>query len=242
MSSNFLWMIPASTIIWASILIIATYYVNLKLPYYQLWDFRCRIYSFFHGFFCIWFSQTIIFTRLDPTSPITFFEESVLSISMGYFLFDCIAMRVLKIDNIIYYIHHIAVLCVVGSALVSGKGAYEIASGFLALEMTNPIYQIKGWLKYLGYKKTIGYLVVEIFFYFAFCVSRFIFGGIVLYNIIISENLSLAVKLFSVGIQLMFYAFLKKIIKTAKRRREEYKERKAKGLKLEWFRPIKKID
>lgn len=242
MSLNFLWMAPASTVIWATILIIATYCVNLKLPHYQLWDFRCRIFSFFHGFFCIWFSQAIIRTRSESTSPNTFFEEVSFSISMGYFLFDCISMHILKIDHIIYYIHHIAVLCVVGSALASGKGAYEIASGFLALEMTNPIYQIKGWLKYLGYKKTIVYLIVEFCFYFAFCVSRFIFGGIVLYNILKSDNLSLAVKVFSTGIQIMFYLFLKKILKTAVRRRAEYIERKEKGLKLEWFKPIKKID
>lgn len=229
------WIIVPSVFFWSSLFSLVAKNINLRMPETELWDFRNRLVSFIHGIYCVWFSVNELWREGSFGCENTFSQEIVLSISIGYFIYDTICMAKYQIGNFYFYTHHLLVIYVVTSALRSNTGAYEIIWGYFVTEMTNPLLHLKDGLKMLGQKDSALYIFIEVLYISGYCFSRYAVGLFIVYEIISADGILIETKLGTIVIELLFASWGKIMLGILKKRFEEYKERRKSGISLPWL-------
>ncbi|OMJ66500.1 hypothetical protein SteCoe_36627 [Stentor coeruleus] len=236
------WITLYSSFAWSFLFILVSNLVYLNIPKRNLWDFRNRIVSFVHGLYCIWFSTTEILHGTPFGAENTEFQEFVLSISLGYFLYDTICMFVLNIYDRSIILHHTLVFSGVISGLATKTGGIEMTFGYFVAECTNPLLQIKESLKTLGQKDTLAFFYMEIIFILGYLLSRIGMGVPVIYYILQSYQVILIERITALSMEIMFCWWAKTMIIILKKRYNDHMTRKEKGIVLPWFVPFKKED
>jgi hypothetical protein len=101
------------------------------------------------------------FLAIDCGGKNTTFDRFILEMSMGYFLYDLVAMAYLRLLDGSMFIHHM--ICITGFyiTLCEGRnGSYTIAALFVT-EISNPIMHFRIVLKHLGKRYTKLYELCE---------------------------------------------------------------------------------
>ena len=88
-------------------------------------DMRNRIVSFFHGLITMLLSgYHMYFLHSECGDVNTKYEEIILIVSVGYFLYDFIAMAYFGLLDFSMTLHHLMAICGYLTVIYEGKSAY----------------------------------------------------------------------------------------------------------------------
>lgn len=196
-------------------------------------EWNCRIITAVHAIV----SASLCCTSAVITGPWPFsyigeantsLHNTVMIISLGYFLFDFAWCMYMKTEGWVMLSHHIVSILGLSYVLYQNKFGSELTAVMGASEFTNPLLQLRWFLKASGHYTGRKALFLDLTFVILFIASRLGVGT--LFHIVCqtSPKLDIIVKgggqLFYIiswvfGIQLIYYCYRKYI---RKRRQQNY--------------------
>ena len=173
-------------------------------------EWNCRIIAGLHGtvsaFFC--FISAFI---LGPWPfsyigyPPNHLHCNIIIISFGYFLFDLLWCLFMKTEGIVMLIHHC--LSIIGLSYVMCYNIYGCESSAIlgASEFTNPLLQLRWFLKQTGKYSGNTEILIDWGFVFFFMGARVVVGSALYIWLLMSPRMELIAKfggtlMYSVGI------------------------------------------
>lgn len=189
-------------------------------------EWNCRLVTAAHGVV----SSSLCFTSAVLTGPWPFtyigqantsLHNVAMVISLGYFLFDFLWCLYMKTEGGVMLAHHLVSILGLVYILYQGKCGSELTAVMGASEVTNPLLQLRWFLKETGhYRGRIG-KIVDCLFVMLFLTVRLGVGSVFHYVCQTSPKLDLITKaggqafyIISVifGVQILIF-FYKKYIK-----------------------------
>ena len=189
-------------------------------------EWNCRLVTTLHAIV----STSLCFTSAVVTGPWPFthigipntsMHNMAMIISLGYFFFDFIWCLYMQSESKVMLAHHFVSILGLMYSLYSGKAGNELIAVMGASEITNPLLQLRWFLKETGFyngrqAKIIDFIFVSMFWFF-----RLIVGSVFHYLCQTSPKLDLITRgggqafyIISLifGVQLLMY-YYKKYIK-----------------------------
>ena len=134
------------------------------------WDVRNRVVSFAHGLLVIAYSSIRLTSEMNYGAENSHFENVMINISMGYFVYDTLCMIFTNTHSTFILIHHALVISGIYCCLVFNIAATDIMAGFFISEVSNPFMHIKEIMKTLNLTTTRFFLWNEISFYIIYMI------------------------------------------------------------------------
>lgn len=117
---------------------------SVAIPKKEILDIQNRIVSFIHGSLsCALCFIDITYEGLPYGSPNTSFQNLTLTISLGYFLYDTLAMTYYKLLDAPMLFHHSIVCLGMYLSLCFGASGAEILAGMFISEVSNPVMHFR---------------------------------------------------------------------------------------------------
>ncbi|CAN0259696.1 unnamed protein product [Lampetra planeri] len=207
-------LVAGSTVLWLFI-----YLVLCRIFSTRSTEWNCRLITLLHGSIIAMLSGYVSFIAgpspfTHPGGPNTELQVSTLSLCLGYFLFDIVWCLLYSIQSRVIIAHHIISICGLTISLALGVCATETNIVVFVTEITNPILQLRWFLRQEGRYDgaTIGVLLDMVFVLLFICM-RIGLGTMLLFSIIPSRRSLLLVKIGGVGIYVISWLFLIDILK-----------------------------
>ncbi|XP_007422939.1 transmembrane protein 136-like [Python bivittatus] len=144
-------------------------------------EWSCRMVTFLHGLIVTFLSGYIIL--MDGPWPLahaghlnTPLQVFVICLSLGYFIFDFCWCILFISESDLMLSHHMLCMCGMTLALDTGKSGAEISAIIFVSEITNPLLQMRWFLRESGCYHSFTGDVVDFLFVILFLGLR-IFGG-----------------------------------------------------------------
>jgi hypothetical protein len=103
-------------------------------------------------------------------------QNFTVSNSLGYFVFDMVWCLYFQTEGLTMIVHHMVSLLALSTLLYKGCSATEGIAGIGGMEITNPLLQIRWFLRTTGRKETWYYTLVEVLFMSLFFFVRVVYG------------------------------------------------------------------
>ena len=117
---------------------------EIPLPKKEILDVQNRAVSFIHGSLsAILCFISINYEQVPYGSPNTSFQNLALTLSLGYFLYDTLAMTYYKLLDAPMLFHHTIVCLGMYLGLCFNASAAEILSGLFISEVSNPVMHFR---------------------------------------------------------------------------------------------------
>ena len=158
-------MVLASFIVWNILnLIVMNLRINDKhLVRNDMLDMRNRIVSFVHGLLIMLMSgYNTYFAHSQCGEGNNTYEELIMAIGCGYFLYDLTAMAFLGLLDSQMLIHHCICITGLGFGLFTGNAADILVGCTFITEISNPAMHIRVVLKHMGLRYTKAYETSEL--------------------------------------------------------------------------------
>ena len=163
-------------------------------------EWNCRIVAALHGTV----SATLCFISAFILGPWPFsyigyppnlFQCNILVLSFGYFMFDLIWCLYMKTEGIVMLTHHL--LSIMGLMYVLRYNIYGCESSAIlgASEFTNPLLQLRWFLKQSGQYSGNTALLIDWSFVFFFWGARVVVGSALYLWLLMSPRMELIAKL-----------------------------------------------
>lgn len=116
----------------------------VEIPLSEVLDIQNRMVSFIHGSVCWALSFVdVTFYNFPYGSPNSTLQSFTLTLSLGYFMYDTIAMTYYKLlDSPMLFHHSIVCLGIYLSLWFDASGA-EILAGLFISEISNPVMHFR---------------------------------------------------------------------------------------------------
>lgn len=105
-------------------------------------------------------------------------------------------------------IHHSVSIIALSRVLVKGVSGTEAVAGLGGLEITNPILQVRWFLRSAGYKDTVIFVLTELGFMAMFFVMRIIGGSYLYYCTISHPRPDIEAKLLATAFYILSWVFM----------------------------------
>ena len=105
-------------------------------------------------------------------------------------------------------IHHALSILSLSRILMKGVSGTEAIAGLLGLEITNPLLQLRWFLRSSGYKDSIIFALVELVFMAMFFVMRIIGGSYLYYCTISHSRPDIETKVLATAFYLLSWVFM----------------------------------
>lgn len=135
-------------------------------------------------------------------------QKFTLSNSLGYFIFDMVWCLYYQTEGMTMIIHHFVSLMALIVLLVKGVSATEGISGIGGMEITNPLLQIRWFLRTTGKKETWYYTVVEVLFMLLFFFVRVFYGFFLIKRVVLHPKPDLLIKALATSFYLLTVTFM----------------------------------
>jgi len=135
-------------------------------------------------------------------------QKFTVSNSLGYFIFDMVWCLYFQTEGVTMIIHHLVSLTALSSVLIKGCSATEGISGIGGMEITNPLLQIRWFLRTTGRKETWYYMLVEVLFMSLFFVVRVCYGFFLIKSVLVHPKPDLFVKVLATSFYLLTITFM----------------------------------
>ena len=134
--------------------------------------------------------------------PNTDNEKRLIYITVGYFIYDYLALLFYGLVDSAMVIHHS--FCIFGMTLplTYGKSANFVVMGMFIGESSNPFMHIRAILKHYGLRYTKAYESMDIIFMLLFTFGRIIFGAKAVWNTCVCEENHILVRVSSAALML----------------------------------------
>ncbi|KAG6445683.1 TLC domain-containing protein 5 [Manduca sexta] len=133
--------------------------------------------------------------------------------SWGYFAFDLLWCVVYWSESALMLCHHISALIAITIYMQKQYTGCTFACTLALLEITNPLLQIRWFLKNGGQNKTVIFMIVEVTYLVMFVLARGILGTYLMYKILNSDVFDTDQKIISVIFYIVSAGFLYNIFK-----------------------------
>nr|XP_060643543.1 TLC domain-containing protein 5-like [Anolis sagrei ordinatus] len=186
-------------------------------------EWGVRLITLMHGLIITFLSGYITFIDgpwplTHPGHPNTPLQITVLCLSLGYFFFDFGWCTYFNSEDELMIYHHILCIFGMGGVLVMGVSGSEINALIFLAEITNPLLQIRWFLRDMGHYEGIAGEVVDGLFVFLFLGLRLGGGVWIVHAVLTSPKPNWEVK---AGVLLMYFVsivFAWDILKFVKRK------------------------
>lgn len=190
-------------------------------------EWNCRIVTAIHGAL----SASLCLVSVVVLGPWPFnylgeksteFHTAIMIISLGYFLFDFLWCMYMQTEGRVMLAHHVVSLLGLAYVLYQGRYGSELTAVMGASECTNPLLQLRWFMKETGHYTGKKAILVDYLFVSLFWAARLGAGSVFHYVCQTSPKLNLFVKaggqafyiisvVFGIQILLFFYRkYLKK--------------------------------
>ncbi|XP_075239576.1 TLC domain-containing protein 5-like [Convolutriloba macropyga] len=177
-------------------------------------EWNCRVVTLIHGVFCLFSSATsaLIFGPwpfTDQGGPNTMLEEFIVSVCLGYFLFDFVwcLLQPTK-ESRVMLIHHLLSITALFYVLYTEHSGTELMGTVFGAEASNPFLQIRWFLKEMGLRDTKMYEVNNIVFVLVFFTFRIILGTYLLITTWLHPRPTLLIKVGGTGMYIVGWIFM----------------------------------
>jgi len=144
--------------------------------------------------------------------PSTDLQCITLVISLGYFIFDMIWCLYHQTEGMTMLIHHAVSIVALSRILMKGVSGTEAVAGLGGLEITNPILQVRWFLRSAGYKDTSLFVFTELGFMVMFFIMRIIGGSYLYYCTISHPRPDTEAKLLATAFYILSWVFMAYIV------------------------------
>ncbi|NWR73116.1 TM136 protein, partial [Centropus unirufus] len=186
-------------------------------------EWSCRLVTLLHGVVVTCLSGYV--ALLDGPWPLTHagspntpLQVHVLSLTLGYFLFDLGWCLCFQTEGDLMLFHHTLSICGMIMVLGLGKSATEVNAIVFVSEITNPLLQTRWFLREMGcYHTSLGE-VVDFFFVFLFLVLRIGGGALILSAMVASPDPNWLLKAGGLAMYVVSLGFMVEICRFARRK------------------------
>ncbi|EFA01982.1 TLC domain-containing protein 5 [Tribolium castaneum] len=209
---NSWYAITISTIIWA-----ASYQLlRATLPSKNR-EYCCRVLSFLHGIITAFVGINqcfLIDTPFEhPEWRTTNSQRFLMVCSLGYFIHDLVWCFVYQRDSKLMLAHHLYSVCALRRMLYKNNSGAQATCALGSMEISNPMLQIRWFLRSEGYYPSNLYTSVEITFMIIFFLVRIVLGTYFLIVIAFQPKNDWDFRVLAVTIYAMSWMFMINITK-----------------------------
>lgn len=209
----------------------------------EVLDIQNRMVSFVHGLTLIVLSFIdITFENRPYGSANSDLQKFTLTISLGYFMYDTLAMTYYKLLDTPMMFHHGIVCLGVYLSLCFDASGSEILAGMFISEVSNPVMHMRLILRSFGLRHTKLYEFCEFSYIFLYVYYRLFKGIFIVYNTVSTSVGHPVVKSIAVGVAIQSYFYVYRMGSIVKNRLNEMKEREKEEVSLFWFSHNPKVE
>jgi hypothetical protein len=209
----------------------------------EVLDIQNRMVSFVHGLTLIVLSFIdITFENRPYGSANSDLQKFTLTISLGYFMYDTLAMTYYKLLDTPMMFHHGIVCLGVYLSLCFDASGSEILAGMFISEVSNPVMHMRLILRSFGLRHTKLYEFCEFSYIFLYVYYRLFKGIFIVYNTVSISVGHPVVKSIAVGVAIQSYFYVYRMGSIVKNRLNEMKEREKEEVSLFWFSHNPKVE
>ncbi|GAB0199675.1 POU domain, class 2, transcription factor 3 [Grus japonensis] len=210
--------VTCSFVAWLFLYICFRYW-NKRCSY----EWSCRLVTLLHGVIVTCLSGYVAlldgpWPLTHAGSPNTSLQIHVLSLTLGYFIFDLGWCLYFQTEGYLMLFHHTLSICGMIMVLGLGKSATEVNAVVFVSEITNPLLQTRWFLREMGCYHTFLGEVVDFFFVFFFLVLRIGGGALIMYAMVTSPDPSWLLKAGGLAMYTVSLGFMVEICRFAKRK------------------------
>lgn len=172
-----------------------------------------RVVTFMHGLI-VAIVTGIIHFYIGPAPWDVFgannkvFHNAILIVTLGYFLFDFTWCCMSGTEGAPMLAHHVVSLFILSFTLYTQKSGAEVTAVCFGAEVTNPLLQLRWFLREHNHYETLVGNVNDYIFVFSFAFWRFGPGSYLLYRAVTSEQVDVVVKAGAVLLYLISLVFM----------------------------------
>ncbi|NXW88355.1 TM136 protein, partial [Alopecoenas beccarii] len=186
-------------------------------------EWSCRLVTLLHGVIVTGLSGYVAlldgpWALSHAGSPNTSLQIHVLSLTLGYFLFDLGWCLYFQTEGDLMLFHHTLSICGMIMVLGLGNSATEVNAVLFVSEITNPLLQTRWFLREMGCYYTFLGEVVDFFFVSLFVVLRMGGGALIMYAMVTSPGTSWLLKAGGLAMYAVSLGFMVEICRFVKRK------------------------
>lgn len=176
-----------------------SYFILHTLNRHRSSEWNCRLITVAHAVIATSLCLiSAVITGPWPFShlgtPNTSLHNTIMVISLGYFLFDFLWCLYMKSEGPVMLAHHLVSILGLSYSLYQGKTGLELTAVMGASEVTNPLLQLRWFLRESGYYKGKLAIIVDSLFVSMFWIARLGVGSAFHFVCQTSPNLDLVTK------------------------------------------------
>ncbi|XP_023797227.1 transmembrane protein 136-like [Cyanistes caeruleus] len=183
----------------------------------------CRLVTLLHGLIVTFLSGYVVF--LDGPWPLTHagspntpLQIHVLSLTLGYFIFDLGWCLYFQTEGDLMLLHHTLSICGMILVLGLGKSATEVNAVVFVSEITNPLLQTRWFLREMGSYHTFLGKAVDFLFVLLFLVLRIGAGAWIMYGMVTSPEPNWLLKAGGLAMYVVSLGFMVEICRFVRRK------------------------
>ncbi|OCT72391.1 TLC domain-containing protein 5 [Xenopus laevis] len=202
---------------------ITLYLFICQLNKNKTYEWNCRLVTLIHGALIISLSAYVGFIDgpwpfTHPGSPNTLLQVHVLCLTLGYFFFDLCWCVYFQTEKALMLTHHILSILGIIMALILGESATEVNAVLFGSEITNPLLQVRWFLRETARYDTFLGDTVDFLFVALFTTVRIGVGAWLLYCELTSPKPYWFVKMGGIAMYAISWCFMISIWRFAWRR------------------------
>ncbi|XP_027573558.2 TLC domain-containing protein 5-like [Pipra filicauda] len=186
-------------------------------------EWSCRLVTLLHGLIVTCLSgYTALLAGPWPLthagSPNTPLQTHVLSLTLGYFIFDLGWCLYFQTEGGLMLFHHTLSICGMALVLGLGKSATEVNAVVFVSEITNPLLQTRWFLRETGRYRTFLGELVDSLFVLLFLALRIVGGAWIMGAMVMSPRPSWLLKAGGLAMYVVSLGFLVEICRFVRRK------------------------
>ncbi|XP_044732345.1 TLC domain-containing protein 5-like [Chrysoperla carnea] len=147
-------------------------------------EWSCRLVSIIHGAIAGIIGMQQCFGNPCPllikNQPSTNVQRLLLAGSAGYFIHDLLWCLVYKTESFLMLCHHIFSLSALIRLFSRSTSGAQACCALGGAEITNPLLQLRWFLRYAGHRESIIFMIAECLFSLLFFMVRILCGTLVM--------------------------------------------------------------
>ena len=184
-------------------------------------EWNSRVVAFTHALlvvqasgFCL-FKWPLSLEELDQEN--TSCQINVIYFSLSYFIFDTCWCVYMKTEGFLMVMHHFVTLGILAASFYLERYGYGCMLMLCVGELTNPMLQIRWFLRSKELHRTTFAVINEALFVILFTILRLFFGSYVLY-VLLLRGTNIPVECLGIALQVVNYAFMYEVFMLVKKR------------------------
>ncbi|XP_071958060.1 TLC domain-containing protein 5-like [Antedon mediterranea] len=182
MDESLYWAVLSSVFMWTTL-----YNIVCLLNPQQSYEWNSRIVTFIHGVVLVTLSGFFGFLYnpwpfTHPGGKTTIYETLTMILCIGYFIFDIFwCIYFFENENLFMIFHHAVTILGIFGSLYTERSGTEVNASIFGSEMSNPMLQIRWFMRETGKKYSAVYELNDFIFMFTFLMCRMVFGSYFMY-------------------------------------------------------------